>query len=153
MSAQTTYTINHAAALDGMLADLADKDVVSRSVETAAGVEFGRVVSFGTDPEKQVVLGGDATGIGVAVRSADHENAIGSDNVKYARYETAAILRKGYVWCKFSNTGSAGNAICYTDADGVLKSGAASTGETDLVGTLETDVATIGDLGLIRLGM
>ena len=154
MSAQTSYSINHAAALDGMLADLADKDVISRSCETSGGIEFGRVVSPGTDPEKQVVIGGDATGIGVAVRSADHENAIGALAAKYKQYETVSVLRKGYVWCKFSTTGSAGDAICYVDADGELKSGAPTGGvDTILVGSLETDVASIGDLGLIRLGM
>lgn len=153
MSVQTTYTTDHAAALDGMLADLADKDVISRSVETAAGIEFGRVVSFGTDPEKQCVLGGDATGIGVAVRSGDYENAIASETVAYAQYETASIMRKGYIWCKFSNTGSAGDAVCYTDADGIMKSGAAAAGETDIAATLETDVAAADDLGLVRLGL
>ena len=153
MSAQTSYAIDHAAALDGMIADLADKDVVSRSCETVAGIDFGRAVSFGTDPEKQVVLGGDDTGVGIAVRSADHENAIGSVNAKYAQYETVSVLRKGYVWCKFSNVGSAGDAVCYTDADGVLKSGAPAAGETALTGTLETDVAAIDSLGLVRLGM
>lgn len=151
---QTSYAIDHAAALDGMLADLADKDVISRSCETAAGVEFGRVVSFGADPEKQVVLGGDDTGIGVAVRSADHENPIGSVTAKYLQYETISVLRKGYIWCKFSTTGNAGDAICYVDATGELKAGAPIGGtDTILTGSLESDVAAIGDLGLIRLGM
>jgi hypothetical protein len=151
MAAQTSYSLTQSAAYDGLLADINPKTVISRDVETAAGITFGKVVSRGT-ADSQVVLGGDGTGLGIAVRDLAQEGAQGTGVIKYDQYEAAAILVEGYCWVAI-NTASAspGSALFYNDTTGAIEAGTASTGETQLNATLETTITSSGQLGLIRL--
>jgi hypothetical protein len=127
------------------------KTVISKEVETSAGVGFGLVVSRGTG-DSQCVLGGDGTGLGITVRDLAQEGAQGTGVVKFDQYESAAILTEGYCWVAI-NTASAspGDALFYNDTTGAIEAGTASTGETQLNATLETTISSSGQLGLIKL--
>jgi hypothetical protein len=63
-----------------------------------------------------------------------------------------AVIKKGYVWVVITNTGVPGNAIYSVDATGAIAVGTAAAGQTQIPNaTLETTVASGGDLGLIRV--
>lgn len=151
MSAQLTYEINQAVAYAGLIYAQAPKDVLSLSVEGAAGIEFGIACSRGTDASRQVVAGGDDTFIGITVRDLDREGAANTGAVKYLETETAAIIRFGYVWVVCPSGCNAGDPANYVDATGVIDSGAAIAGETDIVGATFETTAAAGELAVLRL--
>lgn len=150
MSAQTSYAINQRVALAGLVYAQAPHDIVSRLVETEAGIDFGVAVSRGTDLEKQVVLGGTSF-LGITVRSLDREGAANTGAIKYAETESAAVLRDGYIWAVCPAGCNPEDPVFYTNADGVLDAGTAGVGETQLDGATWETVAAAGELAVIRI--
>lgn len=150
MSAQTSYSIKHPTAYAGLIYAQAPKDIVSRSVETAAGIGFGVAVSRGTDKESQVVIGGTDF-CGITVRSLDREGAINTGNILYKQKETAALIREGYLWVVIPTGGNPGDSIKYNNTTGVLDVGTAGVGETQLDGAQLDTTTAAGALGVIRL--
>ena len=151
MSAQTSYDIIHPIAYAGLLFAQAPSDVVSRSIETVAGAAFGLAVGRGT-ADTQVVIGGDATFVGITVRSLDKEGAANTGAIQYDEKDTAAVLRSGYVWAVCPAGCIPGNLVFYTDVDGVLDAGVAAAGETQLANAQWTTTASAGELAVIRIG-
>lgn len=141
---QTTYP-DAGIAFEGLIGD-GYNDVISAAVETAAGIHFGRAVSRGTDKDKQVIIGGDGTFFGISCRN--HENPAALEVA--AQYAEISVMRDGYIWVLVATGASAGAALHYTDADGVIDTGAASTGETAVPGETVTDCANTS-LVLIRV--
>ena len=139
----------------GVLMDGLNADTDNKIVETAAGVIPGVVVSRGTDPDSQIVLGVSTVVLGIVVRTGDANGALGSEVTNtpvYAQYEVANVLRRGYIWAYTTGVAFAGSeAISVVDATGVLKLGAAGVGETDLTNiVLETTMAAAG-VALFRI--
>lgn len=151
-SVQTEYSLTQKQGYPGLLYDgFNPKEIISRACETAGGIPFGTIVSFGTDKEKQCVLGGDDTGIGVSTRNSKM-NPINSTDVEYDQYDSVGILRDGMIWVTVATAAVAGTALKYDDTTGVIDTGAAGAGETALsTCELLTTVANDGDLGLIRV--
>lgn len=149
MSAQTSYDLAIGKALAGLLYAQHPSDIVSRKIETAAGIAHGVVVSRGTNDD-QVVVGG-ATALGITLRSLDKEGAANTGDIQWDEHESAPILRSGYVWAVCPAGCSPGDSVLYTTATGVLDSGTAGAGETQLANaTWELDAAA-GELSVIRL--
>jgi len=129
MSAQTSYSINQPVAYAGLVFAQAPKDIISRAVETVAGIGFARVVSRGTDKDKQCILGGTTGILGITVRSLDREADDAAGAIEYAENETAGIMREGYIWAVCPTGCVPGDAVNFVEATGVLDSGApAGTG-------------------------
>ena len=151
MSAQTSYTIKQGEAYAGLIYAQAPHDIVSRAVETAAGIGFGVAVSRGTDPDTQAVLA-EATGfLGITIRSLEKEGAANTGAIKWNQYETAGILREGYIWAVCPTGCVPGDLVNYVDDTGVLDSGAATAGETQLDGAKWETTASAGELAVIRI--
>jgi len=150
MSAQLSYSIDQGKAYAGMLADLHDTDVISRSIETAAGANFGIAVSRGTDKDKQAVIGGASGYLGVTLRSLERENS-STNTIKYSQKETAGILREGYIYAVCPTGCVPGDLVNYANATGILDSGTAVAGETQLTGSVWDTTAVAGELAIIRL--
>lgn len=152
MSAQTSYAIKQAIAYAGQIVNLAPRDVISRDVETVAGVGFGVVVSRGTDKDRQAILGGTTGILGITVRSLDREGVINTGAIKYSENETAAIMRDGYIWAICPTGCVPGDAVNFVEATGVLDSGApAGTGETGLDDCFWDSTAAAGALAILRV--
>lgn len=152
MSAQTSYAIKQVKGYAGQIYAQAPKDIISRSVETAAGIGFGVVVSRGTDKDNQCILGGTTGILGVTVRSLDQEGVVNTGAIKYDQYETAAIMREGYIWAVCPTGCNPGDAVNFVEATGVLDSGAPSgTGETGLNDCYWDSVAAAGAIALLRV--
>jgi len=146
---KTSYTRNQPRAYAGLIYDLAPKEVVSFAVETVAGIDFGVAVSRGTDKEKQVVIGGTDFA-GIAIRSMEREG-VNSGAISYSEKETAGIMRMGKIYAVCPTGCNPGDAVNYVNATGVLDSGAAVAGETQIDGAIWDSVTTAGELGVIRL--
>ena len=152
MTVQTTYAANMSAAYEGQIADLYPNEIVSRRVETTLGIAPGRVVSRGTS-NNQVALGGDAVGFGITVRDLAGEGVLSTMVLNYAKYDVAPVMRKGYCYVDLQTTGTKGAALFYTDADGLISAGTASTGETQLDGCTLEETLTAAGIALIRVAI
>lgn len=151
MSAQTTYAINQAIAYAGLIYAQAPKDVVSLIAEPAAGIGFGVAVQRGTDADKECDLAGATAFIGITVRDLAREGVANTGAIKYDQYETCAVMRKGYIWAVCPTGCAPGDSVNYVDDTGVLDSGAAGAGETQLDGATWETTAAAGELAVIRL--
>lgn len=151
MAVQTTVTLNPGTAYDGLIADMNPHTLVSKKVETAAGIAFGRVVSLGTAAD-QVDLGGDGTGFGVTVRTLDREGAQTTGAVQYDQYDVAAVMVEGYCYAAiYTASASAGDKLKYDDTTGQIEAGTAGAGETQMNAYLQEAVTSSGQIALIRL--
>lgn len=150
MSAQTSYSIKQPKAYAGLVYAQAPHDIVSRDVETVVGIGFGVAVSRGTNLERQVVVGGTAF-TGITIRSLDKEGAANTGAIQWNEKEAAGILRDGYIWVVCPAGCNPGDQVKYTNATGVIDSGAAGAGETQLDGAQWDTVAAAGELAVIRL--
>ena len=137
------------AVLEPQSAFIDDKKVV----ETTAGIGVGVLVSRGTNPQTQVVVGVSTVPLGITCRSGDVSGAVGSEVTNLPVYkvtEACPVLRSGQMpvyLAAGTGSGSAGStALSVTDATGVLQLGAASqAGESDVTGvTLETTMTGAG---------
>ena len=149
MSAQTSYSINQPKAYAGMVYAQAPRDIVSRDVETAAGIGFGVAVSRGTNLERQIVAGGTRF-TGITIRSLDKEGAANTGAIQWNEKEAAGILRGGYIWAVCPAGCNPGDQVKYTNATGVINSGKAGVGETALDAKWDS-VAAAGELAVILL--
>ena len=128
----------NAVGTPGLVVREALADIESALAVEPASIGLGIVVSRGTDPEKQVVIGGDASPdiIGITCRIANASGALGAEATNpplFAQYETIPVIRKGYVWVTCSGTGVAGSRnISYNDTTGAIVLGTAGVGETQL---------------------
>jgi hypothetical protein len=125
--------------------------IVSKQVETSAGIGFGLVVSRGT-ADTQCVLGGDGTGIGVTVRSLDREGTQGTGVVAYDQYEDAGIMLEGFCYAAiYTASGTIGAKLKYDDTTGRIEVGTAGSGETQMNAYLEETLSASGQVCLIRI--
>ena len=151
MSAQTSYSLAQAKAYAGGIFALATNEISSRAVEGVAGFGFGVAVSRGTDKEKQAVVGGATGFLGIAVRDLGREGAANTGDIKYSETETAGIMRHGSIWAICPSGAVPGDLVNYVDATGVLDSGVAVVGETQLDGATWETTTVAGELGVIRI--
>jgi hypothetical protein len=149
MSVQTSYELDIAKGLPGLIYALAPADVVTRAVETAAGVPFGVAVSQGTG-DNQAVLGGTSF-LGVSIRSLEQEGAANTGAIQWDEQEAMGILRTGYIYVTCPAGCVPGDLVKYTDATGVLDAGAAAAGETQLTNAAWQTTAAAGELGVIKI--
>ena len=148
MTAQTSYSINQGVAYAGGIYDLSKSDLISRAAE--GDLDFGIVVTRGTDADSQAIAGGVGTDLlGITVRDVGREG-VASGEIMYSDTETAGIMRVGYIWAVCPSGCVPGDAVKYVNATGVLDSGAPALGETSLNGARWQFTAVAGSLGVIR---
>jgi hypothetical protein len=152
MSAQTSYSIKQPKAYVGLIYAQAPHDIVSRDVETVAGIGFGVAVSRGTNAERQIVAGGSDF-LGITIRSLDKEGAANTGAIQWNEKEAAGVLRSGYIWAVCPTGCNPGDAVKYTDATGVIDAGAPGAGETAIANAQWETVAAAGELAVIRIGV
>ena len=150
MSAQTSYDIRQGKAYAGLIYAQAPHDIVSRAVETAGGIAFGVAVTRGTDADKQIVPAASADFLGITIRSLEKEGGT-AGAIQWNAKETAGVMRSGYIWAVCPTGCVPGDAVNYADGTGVLDSGAAGTGSTNLVGSAWETTAVAGELAVVRL--
>lgn len=150
MSAQTSYTRNLRKALAGMIFDLSDRVLSSRSCENGP-CAFGIGVTRGTDADNQAEPAVDETGFkGVTVRVLDMEGAANTGALQYEDTETMALMEKGKIWVTVPAGCVPGDLAKYTNGTGVIDAGAAGAGETQLDGYFDTTAAA-GEVAVLVL--
>lgn len=140
---QLTYATELGEAYEGQPEDLNPKDKITKACETAAGIGFGLVVSYGTTDE-EAVLGGTVP-VGVTIRS------LAQPTGKYTQYDPMDIMTKGRMYVKIATAQAQGAALKYVNATGVIDAGAPIAGETALPGKLGRTTTAVDQIAPISL--
>jgi hypothetical protein len=154
MAVQTTYSENIDGARAGMIADTQNGlNLISRTVETAAGIGFGLPVAQGSGDNGVILSESGADYIGFTVR----ERSVNPDNPdEFSQYEDARIMTHGVIWATVTDAGGvdAGDPVWVTEATGALSNAdVGSGGGTNLAGCRWESTAANGELAKIRVNM
>ena len=119
----TTYKQEMDAGVAGAIATTENKDIVSRNVETAAGIGFGLAVVQGVnDKGIRLATTGDTKILGVTVLDRTAGDLI---NGKFQQHESARVMIKGTIWVQVTEAVKAGDDVAVDLATGKFnKSGA-----------------------------
>src|SRR5688500_3155125 len=105
MSIQTSYVFEPAIAVEGMIADSANRDIISRLLEsTVADAGLFVVKGTATDQAKLPGSAGDVTNLvlGVLVFEPMRETT-GTAN-RFKATDAVPIMRHGRIWVKVAGT-------------------------------------------------
>jgi hypothetical protein len=126
-------------AYEGMIVDSRDHTIISRTVESVAGLGYGKA-EFQGAADQGIVNAADAndtTGKLLGFAEAGHFGSAGIADL-WARYETVPIVKKGPIWLLASVAVVAGDLAYAVLATGVLTN---VVGTNVLVGRFETSGA------------
>lgn len=146
---QNSYTENLALGYPGMIASGETSNRISRTVETAAGIGFGRAVYRGTgDHGCTATVGTLATFLGFTVATSAQAPVAGQDADEYQQFDNATILTSGAMFVTVTGNVADGAAITVATANGALSSTAADASN---IATGWVADQTITGGGLIRI--
>lgn len=149
---QSTYASDYPKAYAGMLANGEDGNVISRTVEDAAGIGFGKAVYRGAgDHGCTATVGTLASFLGWTVADVGVVPAtIGGDVDEYSQYATAGISTSKPIYVQVTGAVTAGAAITVgTGADAADGYGATAADATHIATGWVAD-ETVTD-GLCRI--
>lgn len=151
MAVQTTYLDNMAVAFNGMIANTEPNNLISRNVETAAGIGFGVPVIQGTaDQGCAVVAASTDEIVGITVR----DQSVDGDT--FAQYDSALLMREGVLWVTVTDAGGvdAGDPVWVTVADGTFANADATSDGSILINDARWEsTADNGALAKIRFDL
>lgn len=138
------YKAEQDAGIAGAIVNTENKNIISRTVEDAAGIAFGLAVAQGVnDKGIRAVTTGDTDFVGITVLDRTAGDLI---NGKFVQYESARVLEEGVIWVEVTEAVKAGDAAAVDLATGKFnKAGAAIAGAR-----FETSAAS-GGLAQLRL--
>lgn len=138
---QTTYSDGLRAGVAGMLINTIPNTLISRTVETAAGLAFGVAVSQGAAAHGCKVFDDDVVGITV------REVSLPAEQTGLDQYDTAVLITKGAIMVTAAAAVVAGD-IVHALAGGTF----GKTGGVLIAGARWDTTTANGALGIIRLG-
>jgi hypothetical protein len=97
---QSTYALGYADGYAGMVANGETSNRISRTVEDAAGIPFGRAVFRGTGDHGCTATPAVGTflGITIATYAAPPIAATGVQADLYTQFSTAGVMTQGVIW-------------------------------------------------------
>lgn len=151
---QSTYTETMRAAVAGMIANEEPVKLISRNVETAAGIGFGKVVQQGVDVDGCISdLNTSAmtaqTYLGVTVR----ERSVRPETPDlFAQYESARIMREGVIWVPVAVAVAPSDIVTVTLATGVIGKTAVGAGVVAIPNARWESSTSGAGIAKLRLG-
>jgi hypothetical protein len=141
---QTNYSATMDRWIEGMVLNSEHQNRISRTIETAAGIGFGKVACRGTQDNTCKVSAASAKPLGITIL----DRTQGTED-KYPQYATVAIMEKGVVVCQASVAVAQGDPVYFVPATGVLTN--ADTGNIAIPNAV-WDTSTSGaGLAAVRL--
>jgi len=139
---QATYPDNIPVGYAGGISNQEPSTLISRNVETAAGIGFGLAVEQGTE-DMGCVIGAGTNFLGVTVRDQSVNPETPNE---FAQNDSALIITKGVVWV------AASTAVDADDPVSLAAAGALGTGGSEVVAGARWDTsAAEGALARLRL--
>lgn len=131
---QTSYTGTVAKGYAGMIASGETSNRISRTVEDAAGIAFGKPVYRGSgDHGCTGTVGTLATFLGWTVATSAMAPVAGQDADEYQQYDTATVITSGAIYV----------AVKGAVTDGAALTVGTGAGAADLIGTTAADATHI----------
>lgn len=146
MAYQDTYNAEHAPFIEGMIANSEKSNIVSRVVETAAGIGFGKVAVRGTADNQIKVSEASGKVLGITVLDTTQLQD------SYPQYATAAVMTRGVIVVTADGAVNAGDDVTVTEATGALGTKAVAAGIVAVPNAVWDSSAADGALAKIRLG-
>lgn len=143
---QTTYSERQRVAFAGMIANSEENNEVTRLVEDAGGIGFGKACYRGT-ADNQVTATPSAKFVGISVRNLTLE-AVDAD--KYVQKANIPLMNRGVIWVTAGVNVADGDPVYVTPA-GVFTN-VDGTGANFLIADAEYDTtASAAALAKVRL--
>ena len=134
------------AGVVGGIANTENRDIVSRSVQTEAGLEFGVPVAQGAfDKSCRATKAGDTEFVGITLLDRS------TLNDRFDFHDDARIMKKGVVWVKVTEAVNAGDAVAVTVADGTFNKTVAGATSVAMSGATYDTSAALGGLAQLRI--
>lgn len=131
---QTSYSSTIAKGFAGMIANGETSNRISRTVEDAAGIGFGKPVYRGSgDHGCTATVGTLASFLGWTVATTAQAPVAGQDADEYQQYDTATVLTSGAIYV----------AVKGAVTDGAPLTVGTGGGAADLVGATAADATHI----------
>lgn len=142
---QTVYSTEYPVGYAGMVANGETSNRISRTVEDATAIPFGRAVFRGAgDHGVTQTQSGQFLGITIANYAAPPVAATGVQVDSYPQYSTAGIMTQGVIWVVAGEAVTDGAQVYAAAADGALVD--TSTSNTILTDWFFQDTAASGAL-------
>jgi hypothetical protein len=141
---QTNYSAQHARWIEGMVLNMEPNVIVSREVETVAGIGFGKVAQRGTSDHQIKVSAASPKYLGITVLDTTKGGDV------YAQNDTAAVMTKGVIVVQASVAVAAGDPVYFVPATGVFTN-VTTSNQAIPSATFDTSTAGAG-LAAVRLG-
>ena len=145
---QDTYSENIPVGFPGMVANGETSNRISRTVEDAAGIAFGRAAFRGAGDHGVTATPGAGTFMGIAI--ADHGVQVRPGGVAadiFPQYSTAGLMNEGVIWV-LAGSNTTDGAAAYVTTAGVY-----TTTSTDNIAlpAVFDDTVTSGNLVRLRV--
>jgi hypothetical protein len=149
---QTTYGNEFAKGFPGMIANGETSNRISRTIEDAAGVAFGKPVYRGSGDHGCVIApSANLLGFAIANYAAPPVAASGVQADSYPQYSSVGILTMGVMWVTVGSDVTDGAQVYVGDGDpdaaGLIT--ASSTGNVIATGWFFQDTVSSGGLARI----
>lgn len=146
---QSSYASEYGKGFAGMIANGETSNRISRTIEDAAGVGFGKAVFRGSgDHGVTGTPSASLIGITIANYASPPVQSTGVQADSYPQYATAGILTQGVIWVVAGADVTDGAAVYVGDGD-PLTAGAFTddaTGNVALTGWVFEDTVSSGSL-------
>jgi hypothetical protein len=144
---QNSYVGTMPIAVEGMVANSEPRTIITRMVEGAGGIGFGKVAVQGTADNqiKVSVAGGVYRGITVL-----DPTQVGATPDTYPQCTAGTVMTKGVIWVLASVSVTPGQPAYFVPATGVLTN--VTTANTAIPNAIFDSTAGAGALVKLRLG-
>lgn len=150
MAIQSTYSETIRAGVPGQLANIGGGPLLSRTVEDAAGIAFGKAVEQGTNDKGCKVFDGGVV-LGITVR----ERSVSAEQDKFLQYESARIAVPGSqvsLWVTAAVAVNAGDDVYVRPSNGDFQKTNANSAVQIPGARWETSTSTTNQIAKVRLG-
>lgn len=133
----------------GGIVNTENKNIISRTVETETGIEFGKPVVQGEyDKGIRAAKAGDTRFVGITVLDRTAFDLKGNG---FVHRETARVLDRGVIWVKVSEAVKAGDEVAVTVATGEFNKTPAAATSVKMANAVYDTSAPINGLAQLRL--
>jgi plastocyanin len=152
-TAQTTYETSPRIGLPGQIANEENSNVISKIVETAAGIGFGqpaaRSATAANENNCRLMVSG-AVFLGIAVLNRAAGCAEGTD--EYEQYKAAALMTQGSIFVTAGGTVAPGDDVTWNTSTGEYSTTAADGTNLAIPDARFETNGGDGDIVMISLG-
>lgn len=147
ITVQDTYLTDYAAGFPGMLANGETQNRISRTVEDAAGIAFGKAVFRGVDDHGVTATPAANTFMGITIADVGVVQGLTGTADVLPQNSTASLLKTGVIWVTVGANVTDGAAAYVTNAGAFT---ASASGNTALPARFDT-TASSGGIARLRV--